>query len=290
MCGPYIHGRSWWNENIKDWEHFCEPYKVNAHCEMPTPGILERHGLRYEDAMMLWNKAEDYRRKGGESHVRLCVMNDPIARRLPVNGDLPSVDSDCKEIVSRLIEIVGLDCEDNMRDREGRYHIQVRKRPNCIRKWGLQPWDGEFKLQHGDVIPPYDLDFVPKIQDKNFLPQTRNDLIQWTKNHWDKRDDGDEFLDAMPECLDLERLFPKLPDSIKKDKSVPRYDSVNHAIRSLAFNEKVIQPVNAADFEMDSRGKEYLLVKKTLEATADACDRWVDMFKEAPNEFWAARN
>ena len=215
MCGPYIHGRSWWDENIKKWLHFCEPYKINAHAEMPS----------LESVLMdLSCMAETY---------------DIIKTRDLLREAIPSLSGTAT-----------------------RFHL-TKSGSECflgskrqIVDWGITPWSGKLTLQRGDKYAWDQSGVCDDITKKNFLPHTRHDLIEWAKNHWGKHQDGSEFISKMPECLDIWKLWPELPTSAKVATGFPERKAVSN----------------------------------TLQLVNNPCDRWAEMFKEAPNEFWMAKN
>lgn len=178
MCGSYIHGRSW-RIAERNWEHFCQPYQINAHGDMPTKPTVT------DGVFMMFSYPD---KRYDRMHDRYTL-----------------------EAVEEFAERHGLTRAVN--EEHGLVHNALKRTfKGESSDWGIQPWDGRFAHQRGG-----DMDRDTRLLiEFNYLPATKSDLRRWAEAHWGKHGDEREFNREMPQCLDIKQLWPELPDSLRK--------------------------------------------------------------------------
>ncbi len=247
MCGSYIHGRSWFDDEV--WHHICDPMKINSHNEMTIPSE------KLKETEIGVSVSIDYMYTG-QTDLHLDIHNVDLKRL-----KRPEIDPNNMH-TAKAIVLMGS-------------HLD----------WGIQPWDGEAKLQsRQDNLVDEKMfwdNLTRELKAQDFLPKTRADLIGWTKAHWGKLNDMDEFVHKMPQCLNYEKIRSKLPVGMRRA-------DVNWKGDALLFiggrNVGVVK-----NFELGFNNQNDRM-SYAISKSSNPCNRFCEMFAEAPNAFWAERN
>lgn len=313
MCGPYIHGRSWKEQRAEpggitkeDWFHFCQPFEVNSHHDMPSTKDEEwkaperkprparvpispsaagpmqinsraagksaamqrqrvmaqaQQGIRQQQVAIQNQRVAGGLLGSGAALAGAGVIPGPVKRRAFPDLYTPFFDSmvlaqfKATQLTGRAL--FGIDFA---KDEEEEL-LKV--------DWGIKPWNGKVAKQRGDITDA----LRESIVSASFMPATQQELIKWVETHWGSHSDGDEFTREMVQCLDVSRIVGRLPKELRK-----RAKSIQH-------ESPECYDIHPAASLSDARA-----VSLCLENASVPQQRFVDMFKEAPNEYWAAKN
>lgn len=146
--------------------------------------------------------------------------------------------------------------------------------------WGIRVANGSFEIQQG--VLPFTHD--PRRRSRSelpeemllkerkdlvhrFFPATQSALVAWMRTHWGKNGDDYEFYEGGAACLDSNRLWSSLPETLILKSSA-------REIRKASFPYVDRQAFMCA----------------VLAGRDEPLETWAEMFREAPNEFWLARN
>lgn len=281
MCGFFIHGRTWvnWEQEVTEegmrpgellfvdgraagktsraMAHYRDISRLNVIDTFCAPMTVNGHHLM-PDA-----PSKGHGKRLGEIAVRVTSMD------LKYGGNV-----DTNAVATRLSRRKYLDSyvvakdvrQDNKTgDMTYLYHAYQGKpgRNSTVVDWGLDPANGRFVPKCGNTMGPLS---EVATDAKAYMLQGMSELVRWCENHWGRLNDKEEFISDAPSCLDYEKLRVDLPGMVRP------------------FNTRSDEAIFKHDTYLQHNSNEYL---SAVIAHADSPrDRFIEMFKQAPSEYW----
>lgn len=251
MCDPYIHGRTFFFHNSV--EHLCQPLRINSHSEFPA---------------ILGRVPESILRHSGQGSLDEELLAGGMI--MAENG---------QEVTE--VAMVYLD-------------------------WGIQTWDGKYvpksrayrNFLSGAWLdaslnplfdePSMDSAEIAKLE-ALYCPRRRLDLEAYMRAHWGKNGDGPEFADKGALCIDIKGIWTELPPELYlSDNQLLGQDRLQLPRSADPLFRKDLERMGWCADKPSDPGPKYAAA--IIAASQQPVNRWAEMFKQAPNEFWAVRS